>query len=52
MLLITPVVVLYCLARAKIEAIPMPELKSGVIAASVTMNSWRFFLKSLHCEMI
>ena len=66
-LLMTNVDVWYCVASAKIDAIPghassapprytkrdqydspMPESKSGTIAANVMMTSWRFLRKSDH----
>lgn len=46
-----PVVVLNWLARAKMSAIPIPESKSGVIAAKVMINNWKFLRKSDHCHM-
>lgn len=50
-LLMWPVVVLNWLARAKMSAIPIPESKSGVIAAKVMINNWKFLRKSDHCHM-
>ena len=43
-----PVVVLNCVASAKMSAMPIPDSKSGVIAASVMMSSWKFLRKSDH----
>lgn len=46
-LLITPGVVSNCFARAKIHAMPIPESKSGTMAASVMIKSNVFLRRSL-----